>query len=210
MRFLPESDNPQNTSALVDLGIDSLIAVDKRSWFMRELGVDVPVMKILGGASMTDLVEFVFENLPRELLSRWEPEANQTNGTASVGINAPEDTAPTDKALANHETQNVPNGKVDRKMDLSEVEEAVDEPNRKADGHAHRRSGEFEGRLEGMNGVKRHLDTVVGTKLRSGLNGEDESVLGQAQGRTGILEKGDGIDVHVNEVNGVDGKASGF
>jgi hypothetical protein len=123
MRFLPESDNLQNTPALVDLGIDSLVAVDTRSWFMRELGVDVPVMKILGGASMTDLVDFVFENLPQELLSRWEPEADQTNGTASVGIDAPEDTAPTDKALANHETEDMPNGKVDRQMDLSEVEE---------------------------------------------------------------------------------------
>jgi hypothetical protein len=210
MRFLPESDNLQNTPALVDLGIDSLVAVDTRSWFMRELGVDVPVMKILGGASMTDLVDFVFENLPQELLSRWEPEADQTNGTASVGIDALEDTAPTDKALANHETEDMPNGKVDRQMDLSEVEEAIDEPNEKTDGHAHRRSGEFEGRLEGMSAANRHLDTVVGTKLGSGLNGVDESVLAQVEGGTGIIEKSDGVGVYVDEVNGVDGKAGGF
>ncbi|OCL09152.1 ketoacyl-synt-domain-containing protein, partial [Glonium stellatum] len=41
--------------ALVDMGIDSLMAVDVRSWFLKELNVDIPVFKILGGASINDL-----------------------------------------------------------------------------------------------------------------------------------------------------------
>ncbi|KAH8171057.1 AMP-binding enzyme domain-containing protein [Sarocladium implicatum] len=34
---------------IIDLGIDSLVAVELRTWFLKELGADVPVVKILGG-----------------------------------------------------------------------------------------------------------------------------------------------------------------
>ena len=37
------------------LGIDSLVAVEVRSWFLEELNVDVPVLKIIGGDSITEL-----------------------------------------------------------------------------------------------------------------------------------------------------------
>lgn len=40
---------------LVSLGIDSLVAVEIRAWFLKELLVDVPVLKILGGATLTDI-----------------------------------------------------------------------------------------------------------------------------------------------------------
>jgi hybrid polyketide synthase/nonribosomal peptide synthetase ACE1 len=39
------------------LGIDSLVAVDLRSWFLKELNVDMPVLKIISGATMTELLE---------------------------------------------------------------------------------------------------------------------------------------------------------
>lgn len=42
-------------SSLMNLGIDSLVAVEIRSWFLKELGIDMPVLKILSGASLTDL-----------------------------------------------------------------------------------------------------------------------------------------------------------
>ncbi|KAF4416988.1 polyketide synthase [Fusarium acutatum] len=42
---------------LVEQGVDSLMAVEVRSWFMKELDVDIPVLKILGGMSVPDLVE---------------------------------------------------------------------------------------------------------------------------------------------------------
>lgn len=50
-----------------DLGIDSLVAVEMRSWFLREMDVDMPVLKILGGASLADLITFALENVPSEL-----------------------------------------------------------------------------------------------------------------------------------------------
>ncbi|ENH63773.1 Lovastatin nonaketide synthase [Fusarium oxysporum f. sp. cubense race 1] len=42
---------------LVEQGVDSLMAVEVRSWFIKELDVDIPVLKILGGMSVPDLVE---------------------------------------------------------------------------------------------------------------------------------------------------------
>jgi acyl carrier protein len=71
-KFLPDQDSQHNSTPLVDLGVDSLIAVNVRSWFQKELSVDVPVMKILGGASMVDLVDSILEKLPREIAARWE------------------------------------------------------------------------------------------------------------------------------------------
>ncbi|KAK1975928.1 hypothetical protein LZ30DRAFT_693236 [Colletotrichum cereale] len=40
---------------VVDLGIDSLVAVQVRSWFLKEVGVEVPVLRVLGDNSSTQL-----------------------------------------------------------------------------------------------------------------------------------------------------------
>jgi hypothetical protein len=45
------------TTPLIDLGVDSLVAVEIRTWFAQEVGADVAVLKILGGPSIEDLVE---------------------------------------------------------------------------------------------------------------------------------------------------------
>ncbi|WEW56050.1 hypothetical protein PRK78_001485 [Emydomyces testavorans] len=50
-----------------ELGIDSLVAVEVRSWFLKELEVDMPVLKILGGATVADLFAFAFEKMPPEM-----------------------------------------------------------------------------------------------------------------------------------------------
>ncbi|KID73295.1 Male sterility, NAD-binding protein, partial [Metarhizium brunneum ARSEF 3297] len=64
-----EQFNMSNMSA-DDLGIDSLVAVEIRSWFLREMDVDMPVLKILGGASLVDLITFALENIPSELIPK--------------------------------------------------------------------------------------------------------------------------------------------
>lgn len=43
------ADNVQ--APIIDMGIDSLVAVEIRTWFLKELAVEVPVLKILGGDS---------------------------------------------------------------------------------------------------------------------------------------------------------------
>jgi len=68
---------------LIDLGLDSLMAVDVRTWFLQELGVDLPVLKILGGASVAELVNDAVEKLPQDLLSKLSTSESQ-DGTASA------------------------------------------------------------------------------------------------------------------------------
>ena len=55
-------------AALIELGVDSLVAVDIRFWFLKELIVDVAVLKILGGASTISLCQYAIEQAPKELL----------------------------------------------------------------------------------------------------------------------------------------------
>lgn len=50
-------------TSLANLGIDSLIAVEVRSWFLKELNVDVPVLKVIGGASILDICRDVLDKL---------------------------------------------------------------------------------------------------------------------------------------------------
>lgn len=45
----------EKSQSMMNLGVDSLIAVEIRSWFLKELDVDVPVLKVLSGASVSDL-----------------------------------------------------------------------------------------------------------------------------------------------------------
>lgn len=51
-----------------ELGIDSLNAVEIRSWFLKTLDVNMPVLKILGGASIGDLLDHAMKTIPEELV----------------------------------------------------------------------------------------------------------------------------------------------
>ncbi|KAF2107006.1 hypothetical protein BDV96DRAFT_506848 [Lophiotrema nucula] len=46
-----------------DLGVDSLIAVHIRKWFNDEVTVDIPVLKILGGLTVRELLQEAFDNM---------------------------------------------------------------------------------------------------------------------------------------------------
>ncbi|KAG5765090.1 hypothetical protein H9Q72_006842 [Fusarium xylarioides] len=67
LRIPAETDVPESL-ALVDQGVDSLVAVDVRSWFLKELDTDMPVLKILGGNSILDLARDALERIPKALL----------------------------------------------------------------------------------------------------------------------------------------------
>ncbi|KAF2258395.1 hypothetical protein CC78DRAFT_587196 [Lojkania enalia] len=58
----------EHDAPLLELGIDSLVAVEVRSWFLKELKVDIPVLKIVGGASLSELCERATEKLPENLI----------------------------------------------------------------------------------------------------------------------------------------------
>jgi hypothetical protein len=69
-------------AVLLELGIDSLVAVDLRAWFVTEVGVDMPILKILGGASILEVVTDAVGRLPQTLLPvpLMESEPKSTEG----------------------------------------------------------------------------------------------------------------------------------
>ncbi|KAL4759444.1 uncharacterized protein BDW70DRAFT_161729 [Aspergillus foveolatus] len=42
---------------LIDLGCDSLLAIEIRRWFIKEIGIDVPVLKVLSGDTTAQICE---------------------------------------------------------------------------------------------------------------------------------------------------------
>lgn len=61
-------------TGFTELCIDSLVAVEIRSWFQSELHFDMPVLKILSGASIEKMVEDAFERLSPELTPEFKRE----------------------------------------------------------------------------------------------------------------------------------------
>jgi hybrid polyketide synthase/nonribosomal peptide synthetase ACE1 len=57
-----------------ELGLDSLVAVDIRSWFVKELNVEMPVLKILGGFTVAELVSAAQEQLPESFTPNFGKE----------------------------------------------------------------------------------------------------------------------------------------
>lgn len=85
---------------IVNLGIDSLIAVDIRTWFLKELNVDVPVLKVLGGDSISELCREVVGKLTwtmpwssnTEDSTDVDNSASELDGQETSNITSPPDT----------------------------------------------------------------------------------------------------------------------
>ncbi|QQK39474.1 Hybrid NRPS/PKS enzyme, putative [Penicillium digitatum] len=77
-----------------ELGVDSLVAVDLRSWFLKELGVDMPVLKIFNAASIRELLATAAEVLPESLIP------NLTAGNQAVKQPGPNTTDVLNKAAS--------------------------------------------------------------------------------------------------------------
>lgn len=66
---------------LDEMGIDSLIAVDIRGWFIKTLEVNIPVLKILSGVPIGDILAMAAEVIPDRLVPGLKNLTNE--GTAS-------------------------------------------------------------------------------------------------------------------------------
>ncbi|KAL4954420.1 hypothetical protein BDW69DRAFT_183550 [Aspergillus filifer] len=79
-----ENINP--AQPLISLGVDSLMAVEIRSWFVMEMDVDVPVLRILGGASPIDLCQEAAERYmtPRVSVSPATSSSRETSLSRSA------------------------------------------------------------------------------------------------------------------------------
>lgn len=68
-----------------DIGLDSLVAVDISTWFLKQLQVKVPVLKILGNNTMASLVQYAAENVPVELVPGPGVEVTEYNRREGSG-----------------------------------------------------------------------------------------------------------------------------
>ncbi|CRG87308.1 Nonribosomal peptide synthetase 14 [Talaromyces islandicus] len=94
---VPVDEALPRDSMLVDLGFDSLMAVDLRTWFIKEIGVDVPVLQLLSGSSIAQIVQEASARLVEKLglgqqdvssspipdLSSVEPESTSSESSSS-------------------------------------------------------------------------------------------------------------------------------
>ncbi|KAI1129525.1 hypothetical protein F5Y10DRAFT_290905 [Nemania abortiva] len=95
-----------------EIGMDSLIAVDLRSWFLKNLSVSIPVLEILSDVSIADLVNQAVAKVPAELIPNVmagnaasstqedSPSSNEAPSTApSTPISQPSNSALSDPDL---------------------------------------------------------------------------------------------------------------
>ncbi|KAK4150307.1 polyketide synthetase [Chaetomidium leptoderma] len=80
----PDALLQQDTSAL---GLDSLLAVELRTWMRSELGVDIPVLKILSDAPIQGLVDFAADHLSAEYVPNLDP--NGKDAITEESLTAP-------------------------------------------------------------------------------------------------------------------------
>ena len=77
-------DDISETVALVEQGVDSLVAVDVRSWFLKEIDVDMPVLKVLDGATMIDLLEDAVDRLSPAMVPNIDPSKESALAPSSA------------------------------------------------------------------------------------------------------------------------------
>ncbi|KAL0938247.1 beta-ketoacyl synthase domain-containing protein [Colletotrichum truncatum] len=89
--LIPADQSVNVNAALLDQGMDSLGAVAVSGWFSQELLVDIPILRVLSGASLEDLAEEAVRRLPRDAipLIALNPEECQPEASVSSTIQSP-------------------------------------------------------------------------------------------------------------------------
>ncbi|KAK3689258.1 putative polyketide synthase [Podospora appendiculata] len=81
------SDDDLMASRSSEIGLDSLVSVNIRTWFLQTLQVGIPVLKIMGNGTMENLVWLAVETVPPELV----PQLYKTSEEILTVIAAPDD-----------------------------------------------------------------------------------------------------------------------
>ncbi|KAJ3534043.1 hypothetical protein NM208_g7715 [Fusarium decemcellulare] len=92
-----DADKPMLDVRPDELGVDSLVAVDLQSWFRKELGLDMPVLKILNALSVRDILDAAREMLAPEMIP--DVAGKTTPKSAGPTKDAPLIIAPTPKPV---------------------------------------------------------------------------------------------------------------
>ncbi|KAF9887504.1 hypothetical protein FE257_010082 [Aspergillus nanangensis] len=94
------SDKVDVNASLTQLGIDSLVAVEIRSWFLKELGIDIPVMKLLG----RDSIARICTNAAKVTMTRYVDRA--PDAASSVPMEHENSEGSSDNNSIQHESSN--------------------------------------------------------------------------------------------------------
>jgi hybrid polyketide synthase/nonribosomal peptide synthetase ACE1 len=135
LKMDPEERGITPDTAIVELGVDSLLAVNMRAWFTKELDLDMPVLKILGGATVRDLVEDAFKRLSPALVPKLnggadgdsaavKEEAGEESGKDEVEANTEADAAK--EALVRQELEPMTVAPLDLPT-LDEIEQEIEQ-----------------------------------------------------------------------------------
>lgn len=91
------SDEDLMAARSSEIGLDSLVSVDIRSWFLKSLRVSIPVLRIMANDTISALVLYVVENLRQELTP-------QLSGNSAFGEDSIESlpSSPTDTVSPTH------------------------------------------------------------------------------------------------------------
>ncbi|KAI1076749.1 hypothetical protein F5B20DRAFT_583920 [Whalleya microplaca] len=85
-------DKPMIDLSPDELGVDSLVAVDIQSWFRKELGIDVPVLKVLNAPSIYGLLRSAQELLEQNAtpnLKSDDPPISEPNIADTTSVEEP-------------------------------------------------------------------------------------------------------------------------
>ncbi|CAI6337226.1 unnamed protein product [Periconia digitata] len=94
------ADSLDVTMPLIELGLDSLVAVELRSWVFKETGQDLPVLEIMGDGSVA--------TISAKLALAARAAMNQAPDASNLVVEAPKAAAPVESATKPIITQQAP------------------------------------------------------------------------------------------------------
>ncbi|KAI1081410.1 putative polyketide synthase [Whalleya microplaca] len=80
------SDEDLMTMRSSEIGLDSLISVDVRTWFLKHYHVSIPVLKIMGNDTMANLAKYAAENIPPEIVPQMSAGQDSDTPTSTSRV----------------------------------------------------------------------------------------------------------------------------
>ncbi|KAF4502344.1 Nonribosomal peptide synthetase 14 [Fusarium agapanthi] len=93
--MIPQGESVNEKVTLVEQGVDSIMAVEVRTWFLQEFSIDLPVLKILGaGSTLESILDDATSSIPVEILDLSNVGSDNANPLVAVATAPPHVFAP--------------------------------------------------------------------------------------------------------------------
>ncbi|KAF7548816.1 hypothetical protein G7Z17_g6812 [Cylindrodendrum hubeiense] len=88
--MIPQGESVNEKVTLVEQGVDSIMAVEVRAWFLQELDVDLSVLKILGaGSTLETILDDAMNGIPVEILDLKKLDSDEVNFASPAASDIP-------------------------------------------------------------------------------------------------------------------------